>query len=117
MDTAFSRSEETRELSDDPRNDAQILMHMNSNIAKNHDLAHLKISEAMPEKIYSRNSTEIDNGNYYTASDKKTQFSYLKINDVPPPYSINTVHLQNPYKVPQNLERYASRDHLKVYSF
>ncbi|KAK2575317.1 hypothetical protein KPH14_008164 [Odynerus spinipes] len=48
-------------------------------------------------------------GSYKTTTDNAT-LNYLREHNPCLPYSINTVHLQNPYKVPQRLEGYASRD-------
>ncbi|XP_024889162.1 pickpocket protein 28-like isoform X1 [Temnothorax curvispinosus] len=92
-------------------NDAQILTHLTSNVDRAPDYVRMKIFNApvMPSRTYNRNSNE----NYYNTADRAS-LDYLKTsNDAIPSYSVNTVHLQNPYRPPQRLEGFASRDHTK----
>ncbi|XP_078032975.1 pickpocket protein 28 [Augochlora pura] len=44
----------------------------------------------------------------------KTTLNYLRTHDPNAPYSINTVHLQNPYKPPQRLEGFSTRGNSKI---
>ncbi|KZC12404.1 Sodium channel protein Nach, partial [Dufourea novaeangliae] len=76
--------------------------------------------DAMPIKFYHRDyaNTEQEDepapiGSSYKTADKAT-LSYLTNHDPNLPYSINTVHLQNPYKPPLRLEGYATRENFKV---
>nr|XP_012222920.1 PREDICTED: pickpocket protein 28-like [Linepithema humile] len=94
-----------------PWNDARILTHI---IGKTSDIAHLKRVDAnvMPARASSRNTADIGKENYYNTADK-VSLGYLNANNSTLPYSINTVHLQNPYRPPQRLEGFASRDHSK----
>lgn len=90
-----------------PWNDARILTHASN---RTPDFAHLKIFEPhiMPRRSSNRNSPDVKNeNNYYNTADRPSD--YLKTNN-----SINTVHLQNPYRPPQRLEGFAARDHSKV---
>lgn len=92
-----------------PWNDARMLKHVASN--RTPDFAHLSKydSHVMPRRSSNRKSTDIKNENDYYNSVDRTSFDYLKANN-----SINTVHLQNPYRSPQRLEGFASRDQSKV---
>lgn len=92
-----------------PWNDARMLKHVASN--RTPDFAHLSKydSHVMPRRSYNRKSADIKNENDYYNSVDRTSFDYLKANN-----SINTVHLQNPYRSPQRLEGFASRDQSKV---
>ncbi|XP_035735127.1 pickpocket protein 28-like [Vespa mandarinia] len=54
----------------------------------------------------THNTLPIEN---YPTNDKTT-LNYLRDHSPYLPYTINTVHLQNPYKTPQRLEGYALRD-------
>ncbi|XP_011269764.1 pickpocket protein 28 isoform X2 [Camponotus floridanus] len=88
-------------------NDARILTHVASN--RTPDFAHLKIFDphVMPRQSSNRNSSNVKNeNNYYNTADRPPD--YLKTNN-----TINTVHLQNPYKPPQRLEGFPARDHSK----
>ncbi|CAK9808428.1 Pickpocket protein 28 [Anthophora quadrimaculata] len=74
----------------------------------------------MPIKLYYREYSKTEDENEvvpieatYRTTDKAT-LNYLRSHDPNLPYSINTVHLQNPYKQPQRLEGYASRDNFRV---
>ncbi|XP_076678005.1 pickpocket protein 28 [Andrena cerasifolii] len=72
--------------------------------------------DAMPIKLYYRDYSsnqdkEIESS--YRATDKAT-LNYLRNHDPNIPYSINTVHLQYPYKPPQRLEGFATRENFKV---
>ncbi|XP_076240811.1 pickpocket protein 28 [Calliopsis andreniformis] len=74
----------------------------------------------MSIKLYYREYTKTDQENEpmsiessYKTTDKAT-LNYLRHHDPNIPYSINTVHLQNPYKVTQRLEGYATRESFKV---
>ncbi|XP_015179465.1 PREDICTED: pickpocket protein 28-like [Polistes dominula] len=68
----------------------------------------LKIVKQLRER--DNNSRTLPIGNY-NHNDKN---NYLRDHSPCLPYTINTVHLQNPYKSPQRLEGYALRDtHLK----
>jgi len=91
-------------------NDAQILTHVTSNAS---DFIRMRIFNApvMPSRTYNRNPADVGGENYYN---DRAQFDYLKTNSTIPSYSVNTVHLQNPYRPPQRLEGFASRDHTKV---
>lgn len=95
-----------------PWNDARILTHI---IGKTSDIAHLRCIDAnvMPTRSSNHNTTNIGRENYYNTADKPS-FGYLNANNSTLPYSINTVHLQNPYRPSQRLEGFASRDHSKV---
>lgn len=87
-------------------NDARILSHI-----RTHDFARLKNSNAvdvMPVRIRKRNPVDNANDNYYNTVDQ-APFNYTKANN-----SLNTVHLQNPYKPPQQLEGYTPHDYSKV---
>ncbi|XP_011858153.1 PREDICTED: pickpocket protein 28-like isoform X2 [Vollenhovia emeryi] len=86
-----------------PWNDARILTHVASNVGR---------APAMPSQTYNRNSSNIGGENYYNTADRAS-FDYLKVGNAIPSYSVNTVHLQNPYRPPQPLEGFASRDHTK----
>lgn len=90
-------------------NDARMLTHVASN--RTPDFAHQSKydSHMMPRRFSNRKSTDIKNENDYYNSADRAPLDYLKTNN-----SINTVHLQNPYKPPQRLEGFASRDHSKV---
>lgn len=75
---------------------------------------------AMPIKLYYREYSKTDQENEtvpaegsYKTTDKAT-LNYLRNHDPNIPYSINTVHLQNPYKSTQRLEGYATRENFKV---
>ncbi|XP_029036825.2 pickpocket protein 28-like [Osmia bicornis bicornis] len=74
-------------------------------------------ANAMPIKLYYREypRTQDDNEleNSYKTVDRTT-LNYLRSHDPNLPYSINTLHLQNPYQPPQILEGYASRENFKV---
>ncbi|XP_020297428.1 pickpocket protein 28-like [Pseudomyrmex gracilis] len=98
-----------------PWNDARILTHVIANNGRTVDLSHLRINEtdAMPTRSYDRNTVDVANENYYNTSDKPPSFDYLKIANPVLPYSINTVHLQNPYRPLQRLEGFVSRDNTK----
>lgn len=102
-----------------PWNDARILTHVIANNGRTVDLSHLRINEtdAMPTRSYDRNTVDVANENYYNTSDKPPSFDYLKIANPVLPYSINTVHLQNPYRPLQRLEGFVSRDNTKVRFF
>ncbi|XP_018316313.1 pickpocket protein 28-like [Mycetomoellerius zeteki] len=95
-----------------PWNDAKILTHVTSNVDQASDFVHMKIfnTPVMSSRIYNRNHPSDEK--YYNGTDR-AQFDYLKTNNTIPSYSVNTVHLQNPYKPPQQLEGFASHDHLK----
>ena len=93
-------------------NDARILTHITSSIGKT-DIAHLRLIDGNTMQSSSRNAADIGRENYYNTADK-VSFGYLNANNSTLPYSINTVHLQNPYRPPQRLEGFASRDHSKV---
>ncbi|OAD59290.1 Sodium channel protein Nach, partial [Eufriesea mexicana] len=76
--------------------------------------------DAMPIKLYYREYSEPGDedrvepiGTTYRAIDKAT-LNYLRNHDLNIPYSINTVHLQNPYKQTLRLEGYATRENFKV---
>jgi len=96
-------------------NDAQILTHVTSNADRASDFIRMRIFNApvMPSRTYNRNPADVGGENYYNGADR-AQFDYLKTNNTIPSYSVNTVHLQNPYRPPQRLEGFASRDHTKV---
>lgn len=99
-----------------PWNDAQTLTHVTSNVDRASDFVHTKIFNApvmIPSRTYNRNPADIGSENYYNAADKAS-FDYLKTSNTIPSYSVNTMHLQNPYRPPQRLEGFASRDHTKV---
>ncbi|XP_033190867.1 pickpocket protein 28 [Bombus vancouverensis nearcticus] len=75
---------------------------------------------AMPVKLYYRNYSKPEDENkaepietVYRTTDRAT-LKYLKNHDPNIPYSINTVHLQDPYKHPLRLEGYATADIFKV---
>lgn len=51
--------------------------------------------------------------NTYRTTDKTT-LNYLRNHDPNLPYSINTLHFHNPYKTPQRMEGYATRENFKV---
>ncbi|CAL1673516.1 unnamed protein product [Lasius platythorax] len=108
MENSSSELEKTK-LTFNPWNDARILTHVVSNRTPN--FAHLRILDAhvMPRRSFNRNSAENENENSTT---DRASSDYLKANNSMP-YSINTVHLQNPYRPPQRLEGFASRDHSK----
>ncbi|KAG5332814.1 PPK28 protein, partial [Acromyrmex heyeri] len=93
-----------------PWNDAQILTHVTSNVDRASDFVSMKIfnTPMMPSQTYNRNPSD---EKYYNDADE-AQFD-LKTSNTIPSYSVNTVHLQNPYRPPQQLEGFASRDHLK----
>ncbi|XP_076161404.1 pickpocket protein 28 isoform X2 [Ptiloglossa arizonensis] len=75
----------------------------------------------MPIKLYYRDYSKTDHNenkatpveSSYRTADKAT-LNYLRDHDLNIPYSINTLHLQNPYKPPQRLEGYVTRDNFKV---
>jgi len=94
-----------------PWNDAQILTHV-MNVDRASDFVNMKIfnTSMMPSRTYNRNHPSDEK--YYNDADG-AQFD-LKTSNTIPSYSVNTVHLQNPYRPPQQLEGFASRDHLKV---
>ncbi|KAG5316419.1 PPK28 protein, partial [Acromyrmex insinuator] len=94
-----------------PWNDAQILTHVTSNVDRASDFVNMKIfnTPMMSSQTYNRNHPSDEK--YYNDADG-AQFD-LKTSNTIPSYSVNTVHLQNPYKPPQQLEGFASRDHLK----
>ncbi|XP_029173329.1 pickpocket protein 28-like [Nylanderia fulva] len=108
MENSSSELEKTKSIFN-PWNDARILTHVVSNRTPN--FAHLRIFDTnkMPKQSFNRNSEELGNENNTT---DKSNFDYFKTNN-PMPYSINTVHLQNPYRPPQRLEGFASRDNSK----
>lgn len=90
-----------------PWNDARILTHASN---RTPDFAHLRSFDPhiMPRRSVNRNSLDVKiENNYYNTADRPPD--YLKTNN-----SINTVHLQNPYRPPQRLEGFAARDHSKV---
>lgn len=101
-----------------PWNDAQILTHVPSNVARtSSDFVRMRLFNApvMPSRTYNnnnRNSADVGDENYYNSNDR-APFDYLKASNAPPSYTVNTVHLQNPYKPPQPLEGFASRDQTK----
>lgn len=105
---------EKRTLIFNPWNDAQILTHGSSNVDRMSDFDRMKIFNApvMPSRTYNRNPADVAGENYYNATNKT--FDYLKTGNTIPSYSVNTVHLQNPYKPLQRLEGFTSRDHTKV---
>ncbi|XP_011645500.1 pickpocket protein 28-like [Pogonomyrmex barbatus] len=112
--SSFSERERKRPTFN-PWNDAQILTHVNSNVDRTSDLAHMRLFDAstMPSRIYNRNPRDVGSQNYYNTADR-TLPDYLKDSTVTPSYSINTVHLQNPYKPPQRLEGFdTTYDHTK----
>ncbi|XP_072758970.1 pickpocket protein 28 isoform X2 [Anoplolepis gracilipes] len=107
MKNSSSEQEKTKSTFN-PWNDARVLTHISSN--RTPDFAHLRIFDPhlMPKQSSNRNSKDVKiENNYYNATDR-APFDYLKANN-----SINTVHLQNPYRPPQRLEGFASRDHSK----
>ncbi|XP_053977390.1 pickpocket protein 28-like [Hylaeus volcanicus] len=76
----------------------------------------------MPIKLYYRGYSRTDHENEaapdetsYKTTNKAT-LNYLRNHDLNLPYSINTVHLQNPYKQSQRLEGYSTRENFKVRS-
>lgn len=81
-------------------NDAQILTHVAANVDR-------------ASQIYNRNPADIGGENYYHAADKAS-FHYLNADNTIPSYTVNTVHLQNPYRPPQRLEGFTSRNHIQV---
>ena len=95
-----------------PWNDAQILTHVTSNVDRASDFVNMNIfnTPMMSSQTYNRNHPSDEK--YYNDADG-AQFD-LKTSNTIPSYSVNTVHLQNPYRPPQQLEGFASRDHLKV---
>ncbi|XP_077282137.1 pickpocket protein 28 isoform X2 [Temnothorax americanus] len=108
---ADSSEQEKRRPTFNLWNDAQILTHLTSNVDRAPDYVRMKIFNApvMPSRTYNRNPNE----NYYNTADRAS-LDYLKTsNDAIPSFSVNTVHLQNPYRPPQRLEGFASRDHTK----
>lgn len=75
---------------------------------------------AMPVKLYYRDYSKPEDENkaepietVYRTTDRAT-LKYLRNHDPNIPYSINTVHLQDPYKHPLRLEGYATADIFKV---
>lgn len=98
-----------------PWNDAQILTHVTSNVDRASDFVRMKIfnAPAMSSRTYNRNPADIGGENYYNAADR-VSFDYLKTGNTIPSYTVNTMHLQNPYRPLQSLEGFASRDHTKV---
>ncbi|XP_076229162.1 pickpocket protein 28 isoform X2 [Nomia melanderi] len=74
----------------------------------------------MPIKLYYRDYANQNQQNETTAAadsqktTDRTALNYLRSQDPNVPYSINTVHLQNPYKPPQRLEGFAPRENFKV---
>ncbi|KAL6445649.1 hypothetical protein ACFW04_000866 [Cataglyphis niger] len=88
-------------------NDARMLTHVASN--RTPDFAHQSKydSHVMPKRSSNRKSDIKNENDYYNTADR-APLDYLKANN-----SINTVHLQNPYRPPQRLEGFASRDHSK----
>lgn len=97
-----------------PWNDAQILTHVTSNVDRASDFVRMKIfnAPAMSSRTYNRNPADIGGENYYNAADR-VSFDYLKTGNTIPSYTVNTMHLQNPYRPLQSLEGFASRDHTK----
>lgn len=79
----------------------------------------IKEINAMSIKIYrdylkSENEDKIKSiETIYKTTDKAT-LNYLRNHNPNIPYSINTVHLQNPYKQPFRLEGYATEENFKV---
>lgn len=72
--------------------------------------------DAMPIKLYYRdysNNQDKEIESSYRTTDKTT-LNYLRNHDHNIPYSINTVHLQYPYKPPQRLEGFATKENFKV---
>ncbi|XP_076296006.1 pickpocket protein 28 [Lasioglossum baleicum] len=73
----------------------------------------------MPIKLYYRDyAKDQDNEiapvvSSHKATDKTT-LNYPRNQDPSAPYSINTVHLQYPYRPPQRLEGFAARENFKV---
>lgn len=91
-----------------PWDDAQILSHI-----RTHDFTRLKnlhAVDAMPARIRKRDAVDIASENYYNTVDR-APFNYAKVNN-----TVNTMHLQNPYRPTQRLEGYASHDYSKVRS-
>lgn len=86
-----------------------------STVDKAHNFARLKLFElnAMPIRSYNHEPVDIASENYYNAADK-APFNYATANNSIMPYSINTVHLQNPYGPSQRLEGYAPHNQSKV---
>lgn len=87
-------------------NDARFSPQVTSTVDKTSGFAHLRIFGAMPTRPYNRDSTDIGSENYYNNADK-TSLNFARTNNSILPYSINTVHLQDPYKAHQRLEGYA----------
>jgi len=107
MKNSSSELEKTKSTFN-PWNDARILRHVASN--RTPDFAHLRTFDphVMPRQSSNRNSSDVKNeNNYYNTADRPPD--YLKTNN-----TINTVHLQNPYRPPQRLEGFPARDHSKV---
>ncbi|XP_012136271.1 pickpocket protein 28 isoform X2 [Megachile rotundata] len=73
--------------------------------------------DAMPIKLYYRENQKTEDENEIENSYKtvdRTTLNYLRNHDPNLPYSINTLHLQNPYRSPQILEGYSSQENFKV---
>ncbi|KAL0131219.1 hypothetical protein PUN28_002644 [Cardiocondyla obscurior] len=106
-------SERDKRRTFNPWNDAKILTHATLNVDRSSDFVRMKVfnGPVMPSRTYNRNPTDSGNENYYNAADRPS-FDYLKANNTPS-YIMNTVHLQNPYRPPQPLEGFASRDNTK----
>lgn len=105
MKNSSSELEKTKSTFN-PWNDARILTHVASNRSPNFNNLRIFDTHIMPRQSFNRNSEENN-------TTDKSSFDYLKTNNSVP-YSINSVHLQNPYQPPQRLEGFASRDHSKV---
>ncbi|CAL7937690.1 unnamed protein product [Xylocopa violacea] len=85
-----------------------------------HDDQVIQNMDAMPIKLYYREYSKPEDENEvvpiettYRTTDRTT-LNYLRSHDPNLPYSINTLHLQNPYKQPLRLEGYATRENFKV---
>lgn len=112
---ANSSEREKKRPTFNPWNDAQILTHVTSNVDRASDIVRMRIVNAtvIPSRTYNRSFADVRSENYFHSADKAA-LDYLKDGNTLPSYSVNTVHLQNPYRPPQRLEGFASRDHAKV---
>ncbi|XP_011164616.2 pickpocket protein 28 [Solenopsis invicta] len=111
---ANSSEREKKRPTFNPWNDAQILTHVTSNVDRASDIVRMRIVNAtvIPSRTYNRSFADVRSENYFHSADKAA-LDYLKDGNTLPSYSVNTVHLQNPYRPPQRLEGFASRDHAK----
>ncbi|XP_012527253.2 pickpocket protein 28 [Monomorium pharaonis] len=97
-----------------PWNDARILTHITSNADRTPDFVHTRMYNmpGMTSRTFNRNPADVGGENYYNGADRAT-FDYLKAGNTLPSYTVNTVHLQNPYRPPQRLEGFAPREHTR----